>query len=78
MIFERFLGGKLTRRSCQTLEKERKFYCFASALLSDLLRSLLCNTIREVYCTTRCFVYKTTAVVLKTAKGNLGNKLGFS
>jgi len=32
--------------------------------------------IREVCCTTRCFVYKKTAVVFKTAKGNLRNKTG--
>jgi len=43
----------------------------STALLSVLLRSLLHKMIREVYCTIRCFVYKTTAMVFKTAKGNL-------
>jgi len=48
------------------------------ALLSVLLRNLLCNKIRKVYCTTQYFVYKTTAMVLKIAKSNLGNKTGFT
>jgi len=30
------------------------------------------------HCITQCFVYKTTAVVLKTVNGNLGNKTGFT
>jgi len=31
-----------------------------------------------MYCTTQCFVYQITAVILKTAKGNLENKIGFT
>jgi len=36
------------------------------------------NWDKIVHCITQCFVYKTTAVVLKTANGNLGKKTDFT